>query len=292
MPAPINSQPRQRNRPRPNLLRRWLTITLKLLLSPLVLIWDALRRRGRLDQTWLFNFFILTTVLLTLTGIGLFVMEEPLFRSLRMMATITQGQEVLAGDLQPVVRAINRYALRYNVDPSLIYAIVKSESSFRPTAVSSAGARGLMQLQPKVWREFGEATCSGEHDPPPPVHSGDCIFDPEANIRVGVKYFRSLLDHYQGRVDLALEAYNAGITNVQSEQEPRYDETKDFIEQTLRSWQEMKKYALDQQLKLTLRLQHGLKWLFGLSFACWLILFWWVNRRWLTMTREQRHPEE
>jgi hypothetical protein len=88
-----------------------------------------------------------------------------------------------------------------------------------------------------------------------------------------------LLDNYRGRVDLALEAYNAGLTNVRPGQAPKFKETRGYINSIVSYWKNIRKEAIGQQLKLSLQLQQGLKWLFFISFGCWLILFWWASRK-------------
>ena len=279
MPTRFPTAPTQRRRPKSNNLQRWFILTLRFLFSPIVILVDAWRPRSVLDRTWLFYFFLFFTVVMGLTGIGIFVIEDPLSKTLQMMANLTDNREVLAGDLQPIIQAINRYTIQYNVDPNLVYAIIKSESSFQPMAVSASGARGLMQLMPEVWRQYSGSPCSGSHSSKVICHGGNCIFAPDSNIRTGVKYFRDLLDNYQGRVDLALEAYNAGITNVQPGMDPKFEETRGFVAKTLDHWQELRKSALNQQLKLALQLQKGMKWLFVTALGCWLILFWWASRK-------------
>jgi hypothetical protein len=251
----------------------------RFLVSPLVLLTDSFRRKGTLDKTWLFSFFLLTTLIMGFTGIGILVTEAPIVKTLKMMTAITEDNEVLAGNLQPMIRIINKYALQYNVDPNLIFAIIKAESNFNPYAVSHAGARGLMQIMPEVWVDYSDTPCNGKHKEKTICHPGNCVFDPEANIRTGVKYFREMLDTFQGRVDLALEAYNAGISNVRPGVTPKFKETRGYINKIVSYWKDIRKEAFNQQLKLSLQLQQGLKWLFFISFGCWLILFWWASRK-------------
>jgi soluble lytic murein transglycosylase-like protein len=86
----------------------------------------------------------------------------------------------------------------YDVDPALIRAIIHAESGFDPRAVSHQGARGLMQLMPATARSLGVRD----------------RFDPEENVMAGTRYFRELLDKLDGRVKLALAAYNAGLRKV------------------------------------------------------------------------------
>jgi soluble lytic murein transglycosylase-like protein len=82
------------------------------------------------------------------------------------------------------------------IPTSLILALARIESSLRPTATSSAGARGLLQLLPSTAAEL-------RLDPD----------DPEQNVLGGARYLRSLVDRF-GSIDLALAAYNAGPTSV------------------------------------------------------------------------------
>ena len=90
------------------------------------------------------------------------------------------------------------------LDPDLLEAVVLCESSGDPTAVSSAGARGLMQIMPmthlEAQRRFG-------------LPEGD-LFDPEHNVEVGSRYLAYLLDRFDGDRRLAVAAYHMGPTRV------------------------------------------------------------------------------
>ena len=86
----------------------------------------------------------------------------------------------------------------YRVDASLIRSIMQAESAFDPSAVSRAGAMGLMQLMPDMAEAFGV-----EHP-----------FDPRENIMAGTRLLRELLDQHHGNVKLAVASYNAGPTAV------------------------------------------------------------------------------
>ena len=97
-------------------------------------------------------------------------------------------------------RLAGRYAEEYNIDEELIRAVIQVESGWNPKSVSSKGARGLMQLMP------GTANMLGVEDP----------FDPEQNIGGGVKYLSDLTDKYNGDIEKALAAYNAGPTRIDS----------------------------------------------------------------------------
>jgi len=258
--------------------RRWVTHLLKIILSPVIILWDSFRRKTVIDDTWLYSFFLFFTVIISLCMVGLMVTEGPTENVLRMLGNAVENREVLAGDVQPTIDIINKYALKYKIDPNLIFAIIKCESNFQPNAVSRSGARGLMQLMPPVWRKYSQSACTGAHDSRL-LCSDKCIFAPEANIAAGVRYLHELLLKYDGRVDLALEAYNAGITNVNPGQKPKFEETRGYLEKTLRYWGELRKDFLDLRLRTTLRLRAYLKWIFMWLFFCWIVLFWWFNRK-------------
>lgn len=110
--------------------------------------------------------------------------------------------------------AIDEAADLYSLDPDLIRAIIRAESSFNPFAVSRAGAQGLMQLMPAVAEELNVL------DP----------FDPRQNIFGGARYLRWLLDRNDGNLDLAVASYNAGPGAVARYNGiPPYRETRNYV---------------------------------------------------------------
>jgi soluble lytic murein transglycosylase-like protein len=113
-------------------------------------------------------------------------------------------------------------AQKHSVDYALVKAVIRAESNFDPTAVSRAGAKGLMQLMP------GTAGALGVND----------SFEPEDNIHGGVRYLRYLLDLFEGNLRLALAAYNAGENAVfRYNGIPPYKETRTYIRRVLRHFQ-------------------------------------------------------
>jgi soluble lytic murein transglycosylase-like protein len=120
--------------------------------------------------------------------------------------------------MDPSDPLISHTARRHGLDHSLVRAVIKVESDFNPTAISSKGARGLMQLMPGTARDLGVRDC----------------FDPVENVDGGVRYLRMLLDFFDGDLPLALAAYNAGKEAViQHGGIPPYPETREYVSKVL-----------------------------------------------------------
>ncbi|MFZ0487386.1 MAG: lytic transglycosylase domain-containing protein [Arenicellales bacterium] len=109
---------------------------------------------------------------------------------------------------------IESVAAQHDVDPALVKAIVQAESAFNPDAVSSTGARGLMQVLPETASRFS-------------VHNLD---DPRQNLQAGVLYLKHLIDLFDGNVMMAVAAYNAGPNQVRRHRGvPPYKETRRYL---------------------------------------------------------------
>ena len=128
---------------------------------------------------------------------------------------------------------ILQVASRHDIDPALVKAIIMAESGYNPNAVSKRGAKGLMQLMPST------AEALGVED----------AFNPEQNISGGVRYFKRLVNRFDGDVKLALAAYNAGSKIVRHYQGvPPFKSTHYYIEKVFRYY-ELYKGQMTEKMK-------------------------------------------
>lgn len=111
---------------------------------------------------------------------------------------------------------------RYQVDPALVKAIIMAESGYNARAISKRGAKGLMQLMPATAQMLGVKD----------------VFNPEQNISGGVRYFKQLVNQFNGDIELALAAYNAGSRYVRQYQGiPPFKATRYYIKKVFKYYQ-------------------------------------------------------
>lgn len=147
----------------------------------------------------------------------------------RKAARVLKEEKSPAPDRSPIIRTnsgssadyheiVHEKASAFDVDPSLIKAVIKTESNWNCRAISSKGAMGLMQLMPSTANDMNV------HNP----------FDPEENIEGGTKYLKYLIDRFNGDLTLALAAYNAGPKTVEKfGYVPPITETKQYVKKVL-----------------------------------------------------------
>jgi soluble lytic murein transglycosylase len=106
----------------------------------------------------------------------------------------------------PYREHIESYASARGLDPYLVAALIRQESTFNPRVRSPAGARGLMQIIPSTGRELSRQERR--------QYATNDLYDPQINIQYGTRYLKNVLGRFDGRVDYALASYNAGPHRV------------------------------------------------------------------------------
>jgi soluble lytic murein transglycosylase-like protein len=126
-----------------------------------------------------------------------------------------RGRRAFSIDRDGVEKLVREAADRHRIDPALVRAVIETESNWNAGAVSRKGAFGLMQLIPTTAQRFGV----------------NDAFNPQQNVDAGVRYLKSLLERYNGNLDLALAAYNAGEGAVdRAHGVPSITETRNYIQ--------------------------------------------------------------
>lgn len=116
---------------------------------------------------------------------------------------------------------IKVHAQKHNIPADLVHSIIRAESNYNSRAISPKGAVGLMQLMPETAAQYGVQD----------------RFDPEQNIKGGVRYLKDLCKLYDGNTKLVLAAYNAGQEALKKFSGiPPYPETKNYIQRVMKSY--------------------------------------------------------
>ena len=123
-----------------------------------------------------------------------------------------------------IYKSIIENSKTHDVEPELIAAIIKVESDFKHSTISTAGARGLMQLMPKTAKLM-------KVNP----------YDMNSNIKGGTKYIAWCLEQQNNNLKLALAAYNAGIGNVKKYKGiPPFKETQNYVKRVMKEYNYLK----------------------------------------------------
>ena len=126
-----------------------------------------------------------------------------------------------AANREKIEVMIREVSPRYRVDPALVRAVIETESHWNMRAISRRGAQGLMQLVPGTAQQLGVRNA----------------LDPRQNLDGGVRYLQSLLTRYNGDLDRALAAYNAGPGAVdRAGGVPRIRETREYVQKVTDSY--------------------------------------------------------
>lgn len=119
---------------------------------------------------------------------------------------------------------VKRHAAENQLDPYLVAALIRQESEFNPAAVSRADAIGLMQLLPVTGKRMA-------HELKVRKYSVGMLVEPGINVQLGTRYFRQLLQKFDGNIEAALAAYNAGADRVEEwRSSGNFREPAEFVE--------------------------------------------------------------
>ena len=158
--------------------------------------------------------------------------KRPTARALMLFAAVIALAWGAAGTSQAATRTdikeiVIEEAMATTVPPSLALAVAKVESDFRARALSSAGARGVMQIMPATAKgEFGVAA--------------DELWDARLNVQLGIEFLAQLIRRYDGRWDLALSHYNSGRIKRSGGRAEPLPATRKYVASVLR-WE--RRYA-------------------------------------------------
>ena len=140
------------------------------------------------------KFIIILLSILIIAGIGILIFQDAILSLLYP---------------RKYSETVKKYSTEFNVDPNLVYAVIKAESNFNENATSSKGAKGLMQLMDSTAKDVAKkANLNLTQE-----EISNRLLDVELNICIGTKYLQILQEKYQN-IELALTAYNAGIGTV------------------------------------------------------------------------------
>ena len=124
---------------------------------------------------------------------------------------------------------VQKSARKYEIEPELIHAVIRTESNGNQRAVSKKGAMGLMQLMPSTASDMNVGN----------------PFNPEENIEGGTRYLRYLIEKFNGNLTLAIAAYNSGPKTVERYGNvPPISETRQYVDRVLALYNGKRQYAL------------------------------------------------
>ena len=124
---------------------------------------------------------------------------------------------------KPYWDQLKRSAAENKLDPFLVASLIRQESEFNPDAISYAQAIGLMQIVPSTGRKLAKEAKIRHFNE-------SMLLDPNTNLELGARYLRHLLDKYDGQLEYALAAYNAGPEHVDGWKNGHYHDIHEFVE--------------------------------------------------------------
>jgi hypothetical protein len=133
---------------------------------------------------------------------------SPLETKVAFVSAIIRSHVSDDTDTEPLATMIVTESLRQELDPIYVAAVIRTESRFKGSAVSYAGARGLMQIMPATGRHLS-------NEEKVPWNGNSTLHDAAANLRLGIAYLKQLEIKFKGNRERALIAYNWGPTNLE-----------------------------------------------------------------------------
>jgi soluble lytic murein transglycosylase len=124
---------------------------------------------------------------------------------------------------RPYWEQLKQSSVENRLNPFLVASLIRQESEFNPEAISHAQAMGLMQLLPKTGKKLAHELKIRRFD-------YSMLLDPRINLQLGTRYLRSLLDKYDGHLEYALAAYNAGPEHVDDWKQGHFRDMPEFVE--------------------------------------------------------------
>jgi soluble lytic murein transglycosylase len=125
---------------------------------------------------------------------------------------------------RPYWSDLKKFSTANGLDPYLVASLIRQESEFNPIAVSRANAVGLMQLLPKTGKTVARQVSMKRYNP-------SQLYTPTVNLELGTRYFRGMVDQFEGSFEQALAAYNAGTDRVDEwKGQGKYRDMAEFVE--------------------------------------------------------------
>jgi len=246
-------------------------ILLSFFLSPLIIFNSALLKKKLPHVSWLYYFLFFFFLCNILQWQLTFFLNNP-WRYLEKVLAVANYRKIEVKDIA-YADLINKHAHNNSLDPCLVASVIAQESAFQSQAISPTGAKGLMQIIPGTWKMLWE---KGYVDK---KYIYQRALEPEANIAVGSKYLKILINKYQGNIVLALAAYNAGHGNVDKYHGvPPFTETRLYVKSVAQNWSQMRVDFPYGKLIAHPFLQTNYRYFFFLNCSIWLILFFWLYR--------------
>ncbi|WP_223545914.1 lytic transglycosylase domain-containing protein [Pseudomonas sp. A-B-19] len=158
--------------------------------------------------------------------------ERVIHESAAVVVSLDQQPQMIAA--QPYAELVAAAARANELPAALLHAVIKTESSYNAHATSPKGARGLMQLMPRIAREMGVTN----------------VYDPKANIQGGARYLKRLMTMFDNDIRLAVAAYNAGPQAVlrRGNRVPPFAETQRYVPNVLNHYRLLQGLSADAPL--------------------------------------------